>query len=558
MITHYFTLLALSKEFESVLQNFSVQEAYSQHKNQLWITFGDPSNRHEEYSLCLSVDPKFNYCFLKDGYARAKKNSVDLFPGIVGMTVQRVSAVPYERVLQFSFSKNLSLVAKLYNTAESNVFLVRDDRSIIEAFKNNRTLHGTTYQPDEHRFDTRLLTERELFESHLRADMSQSTLTALKRTLPMLGSVFAKEVLCAASIDEKSGIAQLSSDEIFKILRCVQKLISTVDNAMPGIYTRQSGTRVFSVIPLSHLSGCTHESSSTINNGIRSFVQYTLHSEDFETVKKQLGEKLSADLLRLQRSIQQMSLELNNVERDSLYERNGRLLMANLHRIARGVTEIEVENFLEDNSLVQIALEPGLAPAQNAARYFDKAKKSKGARAELKRKCAQAEKKLSTINGLLEKLDQCTSNDDLKKFRISHEKELSSMRLFSKKEEDDLPPFRIFTVVGGFEVWVGKNSANNDLLTMKYAKPNDLWFHARGASGSHTLLRVHGATLPSKEAIHQAASIAAYYSKMRNAGNVPVAYCERKYVRKPKGSHTGTVVLEREKVIFVQPRLPQT
>jgi predicted ribosome quality control (RQC) complex YloA/Tae2 family protein len=132
------------------------------------------------------------------------------------------------------------------------------------------------------------------------------------------------------------------------------------------------------------------------------------------------------------------------------------------------------------------------------------------------------------------------------------------MRLLSNKEEDGLPPFRIFTVVGGFEVWVGKSSANNDLLTMKYAKPNDLWLHARSASGSHTILRAHGATLPSKEAIHQAASIAAYYSKMRNAGNVPVAYCERKYVRKPKGSHAGTVILEREKVIFVQPRLPQT
>jgi predicted ribosome quality control (RQC) complex YloA/Tae2 family protein len=119
------------------------------------------------------------------------------------------------------------------------------------------------------------------------------------------------------------------------------------------------------------------------------------------------------------------------------------------------------------------------------------------------------------------------------------------------------PPFRVFSVTGGFEVWVGKSSANNDLLTMKYAKPNDLWFHARGSSGSHTVLKVRDMShLPGKEAIHQTAAIAAYYSKMRNASNVPVAYCERKYVKKSKGLAEGAVILEREKVIFVTPKLP--
>ena len=131
------------------------------------------------------------------------------------------------------------------------------------------------------------------------------------------------------------------------------------------------------------------------------------------------------------------------------------------------------------------------------------------------------------------------------------------MNLVSKKSGKELPPFRIFSVVGGYEVWVGKSSANNDLLTMKYAKPNDLWFHVRGASGSHTVLKVPGGSeKPPKEAIRQAASIAVYYSKMRKAGRVPVAYCERKYVRKPKGMAAGAVILEREEVIFVEPKLP--
>jgi predicted ribosome quality control (RQC) complex YloA/Tae2 family protein len=106
-------------------------------------------------------------------------------------------------------------------------------------------------------------------------------------------------------------------------------------------------------------------------------------------------------------------------------------------------------------------------------------------------------------------------------------------------------------------VWVGKSSENNDLLTMKYAKPNDLWFHARGSSGSHVILRMGtGKGEPSKQAIHEAAGIAAYYSKMKGAKHVPVAVTERKYVRKPRGAEPGSVTIEREKLLFVEPRLP--
>jgi predicted ribosome quality control (RQC) complex YloA/Tae2 family protein len=95
------------------------------------------------------------------------------------------------------------------------------------------------------------------------------------------------------------------------------------------------------------------------------------------------------------------------------------------------------------------------------------------------------------------------------------------------------------------------------MLTTKYASPNDLWFHVRGASGSHTVLKVSNKKeVTGKEIINKAASIAAYYSKARNASSVPVAYCQKKYVKKKKGFKEGSVVMEREKVIFVKPGLP--
>ena len=108
-----------------------------------------------------------------------------------------------------------------------------------------------------------------------------------------------------------------------------------------------------------------------------------------------------------------------------------------------------------------------------------------------------------------------------------------------------------------FQVWVGKDSKSNDLLTTKYSAQNDLWFHIRGTSGSHTVLKTGNKIEQlDKKIIETAASICAYYSKARNAGTVPVAYCLRKYVKKKKGFNEGSVIMEKEKVIFVKPKLP--
>jgi predicted ribosome quality control (RQC) complex YloA/Tae2 family protein len=119
--------------------------------------------------------------------------------------------------------------------------------------------------------------------------------------------------------------------------------------------------------------------------------------------------------------------------------------------------------------------------------------------------------------------------------------------------------FRIFKLDSGFEVWVGKNSEANDLLTFKYSNQYDLWFHVRGSSGSHTVLKLpdKDSTPPPKEIIKTAASIAAFYSKSKNAKNIPVAYTSTKNVQKYRGAKSGSVVIKGEKVVKVNPELPE-
>jgi predicted ribosome quality control (RQC) complex YloA/Tae2 family protein len=113
-----------------------------------------------------------------------------------------------------------------------------------------------------------------------------------------------------------------------------------------------------------------------------------------------------------------------------------------------------------------------------------------------------------------------------------------------------------YTLAGDFEVLAGKTDADNDLLSLKVAKANDLWFHVHGMPGSHVILRHPDGDKPDTATIKQAAAIAAWHSKARNAGTVSISCTEAKHVSKPRGAKPGTVAIKREKQIKVRPALP--
>ncbi len=111
----------------------------------------------------------------------------------------------------------------------------------------------------------------------------------------------------------------------------------------------------------------------------------------------------------------------------------------------------------------------------------------------------------------------------------------------------------------GHEILVGQDDESNDQLSLKVAHPNDLWFHVSGFPGSHVVLRCGAAgTEPDKTSVREAAALAAWFSRMRNAGKVPVNYCPAKFVTKPRGAKAGTVAIARARKLTVRPHLLQS
>lgn len=125
------------------------------------------------------------------------------------------------------------------------------------------------------------------------------------------------------------------------------------------------------------------------------------------------------------------------------------------------------------------------------------------------------------------------------------------------KERPIQPDCWSYELPGGWEVLAGKTDVDNDILSLKIANANDLWFHVHGLPGSHTILRHPDGGKPDQATLKTAAAIAAWHSKARNAGIVPVHCTEAKHVGKPRGAKPGSVSIKREKTIKVRPGLPE-
>ena len=114
-----------------------------------------------------------------------------------------------------------------------------------------------------------------------------------------------------------------------------------------------------------------------------------------------------------------------------------------------------------------------------------------------------------------------------------------------------------YALPDGWTVLVGKTETDNDELSLRIAEPNDWWFHVRGMPGSHVVLRAREDVEPDRATLERAAAIAAYHSKARDGGIVPVSCTRAKYVSKPRGAKPGTVTITKERVLKVRPGLPE-
>lgn len=553
MITNYYTLFHMAAELEHGFAGLSVKEIFTQHRNELIISFIETPA-----VIIIGCEPSNNYIYARKTFARARRNSVTFFNDIYKSTLVNISIHSFDRQIRFHFINKDELFVQLFGS-KANVFMIDSSGNIKESFlKKPETKFIANETSSQHQY---IITPKDFLSTY--HDFSLSM--ALKRIFPLFGSVLLREALNRTGINGVILVAHLDENAVVKLLKTALNLIEDLRSSpSPRVYYEGDSTVGFSIIPLQHLNKFQFLKYDSLSEAIQTYEAKRFHEILFLREKGELLRVLERERDHTERTLKKIISDGESLKYAEKYDLYGKLLMAQLHLFKKGDTEVLVEDFISGSrELIEIPLDPHLSPAKNAGRYFEKAEKSRSTAEKQKQHIAELANRKKHIDQLLDQLEEIVTTDELKGYAEKNRKALAEFGLVTEKSgkvtKEKSVPFRVFTVSGGFQVWAGKSGENNDLLSTRLTAKNDLWFHARGVGGSHVVLKIGtGKGEVSKQAIEQAAAIAAYYSKMKNSKLVPVAMCEGKYVRKPKGVPAGTVILEREKTIFVKPGLPES
>lgn len=248
--------------------------------------------------------------------------------------------------------------------------------------------------------------------------------------------------------------------------------------------------------------------------------------------------------------------EIENREELKLY---GELITSYIYNIPAGADRVSLPDFYNDGQDVEISLDPSLTPADNAQHYFKRYNKAKRTFAALQEQIETNENELTYLDSVLACTGTVTEETDIDDIRteLAEEGILKKRQTKGKgkkgsgKKVKKSKPLH-YTSAEGFNIYVGKNNTQNDELTLRFARDNDIWLHTKDIAGSHVIIQGNGKEIP-EATILEGAMLAAYYSKGRQSSQVPVDYTKKKYVRKPKGAKPGFVIYDYHKTLYVTP-----
>lgn len=229
------------------------------------------------------------------------------------------------------------------------------------------------------------------------------------------------------------------------------------------------------------------------------------------------------------------------------------LILAHIAEIPANAAHFETTTWGDDPQPIRIELDPRKRPTELAQDLFNKSKR-------LKRGLDVGPERLAAVNGQLSELvrardalEEDSPSDlatRLEALGVSVTEPREEAR--KRRQAGTRLPYREFGSVDGTTVLVGRGAADNDRLTLRVARPYDLWLHARGVTGAHVVVRLSKGRSCPPETLVDAATLAAHFSELRGEAIVDVLYTPRRFVHKRKGSAVGSVTLGSEKVIAVR------
>jgi predicted ribosome quality control (RQC) complex YloA/Tae2 family protein len=382
----------------------------------------------------------------------------------------------------------------------------------------------------------------------------------LVRSYRGLSTILMNELIATAGLDPLQTTDTLSSSDWENLFVYWQKWLRTLTQVEGYQFHPYLTTNGFSVLGWGNLG----TPAATVNEAVETYYTRILDREAFTQLKHQLTQKLSTILAKLRLKANTFKTKLLESTGADEYRTNADLLMAYLQEWEPGMTQIILNDF-ETGEPVKIKLEPEKNAIQNAQFLYKRHQKLKRAKLAVDPLLAEVQSQidyLEQVEASILQTEEDRENDvrDMLQTLLEIKKELIDTGYFpaadriAKAELAETKP-RSLKTPSGFELLIGRNNRQNDLLTFKTATEYDLWFHAQEIAGSHGLLRITPGEVAQEVDLQFTANAVAYYSRARQSQAVPVVYTETKHVYKPKGAKPGMVIYKHEQIVWGHPQV---
>ena len=482
-----------------------------------------------------------------------------------GGRLKEVREMPMERWAQFVFdcvdemgdSVEKSLVAELMGRT-CNLYLTDKDGRIIDCLRRvgldsakRPALPGLYYQLPQppQKKNPECLLEADYLEI-LSAPGSDLLSERLMDTLGGLSPLVCREAALFAAGDTD---ARLEGRELLSV---AQKLAAFFDKNLktptPSLYADGGRPKQFAFCPIYQYG--QQETASGFSALLDGF--YSVQSkQDALLQKSQTLRKTVQNLItRLQKKLLLQEKELTATYDRERLRQLGDILTANLHKMVKGTSSVRVVDFYDENmGEIEVPISPLLSPQQNAAKYYKDYSKLKNGEKELTRQIEMGQQELSYLQSVLSELKRAGSDREIEEIR----QELQDggyVRPDSGKKrpkQGKLPPLR-FESTDGYPIFVGRNNVQNQELTFRFARKDDLWLHAQKVHGSHVIISC-GGTVPPDDTVTQAAQLAAHYAETAGGQNIPVDVNPVRNIKRVPGGKPGMVIYNSHRTVVVNP-----
>jgi len=497
---HYF-LKKLTHQLHQTIQGFRVKESFTQNKNEHILQLTNGKN-----DLIIKTYLGASFCSLSfpNDFARKKVNTVNKFVDLLGLKVKEVGVFRYERAMYIEFQNDLNLVFQLYGT-RSNMLLYKDD-TCVEVFRKKHA-------------DMQKL----LQDFHRKLPDPRDT-TEILSLFPAIAG-FPAEI-----IRERGNILQMTT---------AKAMIKELDFSNTYYLINYHGKIKISMIPF----GDIHDQFDNPLVAITTFFNEYIREDHLSREKNRHSIILKKQIVKTANYIDKSERKIDSLIQVKNHQQTGDLIMANLHNILPHSSSISVQNIYTGKE-VTIRLNPELNAQKNAGNYYRKSKKQNVELKKIRENITAKKKLFRDLNANLEALDSINNIKSLRKVFGNQKKP-------NKRQIESFPYYE--RNYKNFRILIGKGAKQNDSMLQSYSWKEDLWLHSKDGPGSHVLIKHKSGTTIPINVIEYAAQLAAFHSKRKHDSLTPVIYTPRKFVRKRKGDPPGMVVVEKEKVILVEP-----